>query len=201
MEEVKNKELTRSVLNEIFISQINKLKSKGVPLNILNAMIKKRSALFDAVLSSPEHFGSGLIPFIPIVPARTLGEFEYLLSYYGIQQSDNLHYKCIVDSVEAPLTPYFMIGVHDNLECPPDLKPGQRSPLLAIEIMALSCHYPNLLGEHHLNAASSKCPDPSKKETEGDVVNLHLNPCRQAVLRPRFYVPGAEGSPSCAGRF
>lgn len=202
MKTVKNKELTRTILNDLFIQQARSLSKEGVPFSIIDSLTKRRGALYDLVMSSSEYSDHSLVPFIPIVPVRNVGEFESLLSYYNVRKIDGFNFNRVINIIEAPREPYFLLGVHRNMEYPKGLQPEKRSPLLMIEVMALHFHCHNLLTEHHLNAVGSKCPDPSREGTEEDVVNLFLNPYRQAMLRPSlFYVPGAEGSPSCAGRF
>lgn len=148
----------RNRLRKLFDSQMETLKSRGCPQEILEVFQKQKSEVLNKAsenkIEITEH-----IPFLPVIPHSYIGIYG-LMSM--VRNDEKVGYIClnpneITDLVKAPKNPYFIYDVEngeDTLKYSLDnadkfVKEQNRSCLIADECIAM-CIHTNVLFKHHV---------------------------------------------------
>ena len=192
-------------LKKLFVSQIQTLKSRGCPKQILEMAYYSKTEVVQK--ASRMTIIEGYIPFVgPVIPPAYLG-------YYGlmamVRNRDNEGYVCldpsrVTDKVETPEGLYWLYGVEDGeamLGKTPQnaeeaINKQGRFILTAAETMAL-CTHSNVLLRHYVDATGSRYNGTDRVP----FVYLDNGGC------PNFNwhnvvanIPPEWGSPSCGSR-
>jgi len=197
------KKAKREDLEKLFESQIQTLKDRGCPEQIVELLTEQKSAVLSK--ASEMTFEDGHIPFIPVIPRTYRSPYDLMAM---VRNGDKQGYTylnptAIIDEVETPDRPYYIYDVEDGkalLGKSPEnaekiLKKQSRSPLTAAEVMALTAHT-DVLKEHYVWAPGSRC------DGSDEVPNVYLFGGDQPKLF-WAYVDGSNGrwgSASCGSR-
>jgi hypothetical protein len=157
------KKAKREDLEKLFDSQIQTLKDRGCPEQIVELLAEQKSSVL--LKASEMTFEDGHIPFIPVIPRTYRSPYDLMAM---VRNGDKQGYTylnptAITDEVETPDKPYYIYDVEDGKallgKSPEDaekiLKKQSRSPLTAAEVMALTTHT-DVLKEHYVWATGSR---------------------------------------------
>jgi len=150
-------------LEKLFDSQIQILKDRGCPEQIVEMLQNQRSSVLQKASEMP--FAEGNIPFIPVIPRTYRSPYDLMAM---VRNNDEQGYTylnptAITDEFETPKDPYYIYDVEDGETTrgkSPEkaidiIKNQSRSPLTAAEVMALTTHT-NVLSRHYVWAAGSR---------------------------------------------
>jgi len=144
-------------LESLFDSQIQTLKDRGCPEQIVELLTRQKSAVLSK--ASEMTFEDGHIPFIPVIPRsyRSLYDLIAMVINKNKQGHCYLSPTVITDLIKTPDDPYYIYNIEngeDLLGKSPEnaekiLKEQSRSPLTVAEVMALATHT-DVLKEHNV---------------------------------------------------
>ncbi len=160
---VKAKESKREDLEKLFNGQIQTLKDRGCPEQIVEMLQNQKGKVVERAREMS--FVEGNIPFLPVIKSAYLG-------YYGLmsmvrngdkQGYTYLNSATITDKFDTPEDPYYIYDVENGqalLDKSPEkaidiIKGQSRSPLTAAEVVNL-CIVTNVLSRHYVDAAGSR---------------------------------------------
>jgi hypothetical protein len=160
------KQAKRTDLEKLFDSQIETLKDRGVPEQIIEALQNQKSAVVKKASDLPAGRqgcdGEGNIPFFPVIKPAYLGYYG-LMSMVRNGSKVDLNLTAITDQVATPYGLYYIYDIEDgNSTC--DKSPEatekifeqqKRSPLTAVEVVNL-CVVTDVLSRHHVWATGSR---------------------------------------------
>jgi len=197
------KKAKHEALERLFDSQIQTLKDRGCPEQIVELLTNQKSSVLSK--ASEMTFEDGHIPFIPVIPRTYRSPYDLMAM---VRNSDKQGYTylnptAITNEVETPDEPYYIYDVEDGKalfgKSPEDaekiLKKRSRSPLTAAEVMALTTHT-DVLKEHYVWATGSRYVK------SGKVPSVYLDDGDRPRLNC-FYVDYSNdhwGSASCGSR-
>jgi len=157
------KEAKRKNLEKLFDSQIQTLKDRGCPEQIVELLTRQKSTVL--AKASEMTFEDGHIPFIPVIPFTYRSPYDLMAQVRNDNQQgyNYLNPTAITDKVGSPDKPYYIYDVEDGKallgEIPENaekiLKKQSRSPLTAAEVIALATHT-DVLKEHYVWATGSR---------------------------------------------
>lgn len=159
MEELCNK--TKD-LEDLFDSQIQTLKNRGCPEQIVEMLQRQRSSVLQK--ASEILFTKGNIPFIPVIPQTRRSAYDLMTM---VRNNDEQGYAYMTtkftDEFDTPKDPYYVFDIEDGqtfLGKSPEkaiylIKQQSRSPLTAVEVIALTTHTDVLL-QHCVDASGSR---------------------------------------------
>jgi hypothetical protein len=150
-------------LKKLFDDQIQTLKDRGCPEQIVEMLQNQRSLVLQK--ASEMSFAEGNIPFMPVIP-RTYRSPHDLMAM--VRNGDTKGYTylnptVITDEFKTPEDPYYIYDVEDGqalLGKSPEeaidiIKKQSRSPLTAAEVMALTTHT-DVISRHYVYASGSR---------------------------------------------
>lgn len=194
------KKVKRSDLEKLFNQQIQTLKDRGCPEQVIEALQEQKDKVLKK--ASEMNMGEGNIPFIPVIKPVYLG-------YHGLmamvrngnrQGYSYLNPNEIKDVIETPNNPYYIFDVENGeamrgkspQEAEKLLKKQSRSPLTAAEVINL-CIQTDVLSRHYVDAAGSRC------ESGGEVPGVFLNDGGRPELDWNYAFSSSDrwGSASC----
>jgi len=197
------KQAKRNDLEKLFDSQIETLKDRGVPEQIVEILQNQKGAVVKK--ASEMAIGDGNIPFLPVIPRSFRSPYDLMAM---VRNGSKVGYTYlnptkISDVVDAPSEPYYIYDVEDGNstrgKSPENaekiLKQQKRSPLTAAEVTALTTHT-DVLSRHYVWATGSRFESADK------VPHVFLD----SGGRPKLvwnYVDrsnGRWGSASCSSR-
>jgi hypothetical protein len=157
------KKAKRKDLEKLFDSQIQTLKDRGCPEEIIELLTERRGSVLSR--ASKMTFEDGHIPIIPVIPRTYRSPYDLMaMVRNGNKQGYTyLNPTAITDKVETPDKPYYIFDVEDGKallgkspkEAEEILKKQSRSPLTVAEVMALTTHT-DVLKEHCVWATGSR---------------------------------------------
>lgn len=189
-------------LDKLFDSQIQTLKDRGCPKQIVELVQNQKGSVLENAneMEIPE----GHIPFVPVIPRIYMGVYGLMPM---VRNNEKQGYTCldpneITDKVETPKKPYFIYDVEDGkkmLGKSPEkaeklIKEQKRFCLTADEGIAV-CVHTNVLSDHYVDCTASRYEDTDK------VPNVYLD-CDRPGLSWRSFgnSDGRWGSASCRSR-
>lgn len=197
------KKAKRNDLEKLFDSQIETLKDRGVPEQIIEALQNQKGAVVKK--ASEIVIGDGNIPFLPVIPRSFRSHYDLIAM---VRNGSKVGYTYLTttkisDVVDAPQKPYYIYDVEDGEftrgRSPEDaekiIKRQKRSLLTVAEVTALATHT-DVLSRHYVWAAGSRY----ESAVQVPLVSLDLG------VRPKlgwYYVGYSHshwGSASCGSR-
>lgn len=203
------KTMSKKFLTKLFNEQIRTLKDGGCPeLLIQFFLLPQREEVISKAREM--NFGEGNIPFLPVIPQIYSSFYDQMSRVRSCKRSKKIGLTLIrpediVQEIETPPRPYYIFDVESGSKTPDCcsseeiekyIKAKGRSPLTAVEIIALAVHT-NILLRHNLRAAGTKySKDP------GDVVSISLDDLRnnRPILTTIPSYLRIWASPSCSCR-
>ena len=157
------KQAKRNDLEKLFDSQIETLKDRGVPEQIVEILQNQKGAVVKK--ASEMAIGDGNIPFLPVIPRSFRSPYDLMAM---VRNGSKVGYTYlnptqISDVVDAPKEPYYIYDVEDGNstrgKSPENaekiLKQENRFPLTAAEVTALTTHT-DVLSRHYVWATGSR---------------------------------------------
>lgn len=157
------KKAKREDLEKLFDSQIQTLKDRGCPEQIVETLQNQKGSVLQK--ASEKSFAEGNIPFIPVIPRTYRSPYDLMAM---VRNGDKRGYTylnptAITDEFDTPKDPYYIYDVEDGEALKgksPEkaidiIKKQSRSPLTAAEVMALTTHT-DALSRHYVDAIGSR---------------------------------------------
>ena len=156
-------EIVTGPLSKLFDSQMETLKQRGCPSDIIKALVKMKNGVISKALKNqtPKNH----IPFIPVIPRSMLNIDEQMkMVHYRDKKGYNyLNQSALKDVVDIPGKLYFIFDVEDGQDMlgkSPEkaeslIKKSGRSCLTTEEVIAL-CIHTNVLSEHYVDCTGSR---------------------------------------------
>jgi len=189
---------------ELFLKQLETLKSRGVPAAIIEVLSGQKDQVISIATSMD--IAEKHLPFVPVIPKAYLGIYGLMpLVRHGDKVGGYTHLdpNLIKDVVETPKNPYYIFDVEDGKDLlgksPKDaekmIKGDNRSPLTDAEGIALCVHKP-VLSEHYMDCTGSRYGG------DDGVPFVYLNDGEPKLHWSSFgNSDGRWGSASCRSRF
>ncbi len=156
------KERFRDYLESLFNSQIQTLKDRGCPDQIVEMFQNQRSEVISK--ASTMAFNESHIPFLLVIPRIFRSPYDLMTMVHNRSKAgySYLNPTAIFDTIEIP-RPYYILNIEDGVttrgESPEDatetLKKRSRSSLTICEVIAL-CTHTDVLSRHFVWAAGSR---------------------------------------------
>lgn len=152
---------------KLFDIQIQILKDRGVPSDIIQKLENQKSAVLKKASDIP--FKDGHIPFLSVIPSTLLSfEKQMEMVYHGsVRGRSYLNQSRVTSLAQIPKEPYYIFDVEDGTaalgkapqEAEKQFADSNRSPLTAEEGIALVIQHPEILNDHFIDLLGSRLGD------------------------------------------
>ena len=203
--------IRREKLDKLFDSQIQTLKSRNAPKQIMAVLESQRETVVARALGM--YVKNGHIPFLPVIPKDILStDTQMRMVKNGKKTGRKInhydHRVVTTDAFETPGRPYYIFDVEDGTatlgKSPVDAQKliykRERRGLTEVEIISLAVHT-DVLTRHYLWAVDSRA-DEFADETQDGVPSLDIADGRAELCWIEFISTALyRGSPSSSREF
>ncbi len=197
----KAKQMKRADMERLFDSQIETLKDRGCPEQILEALRNGKQKVLDHAQSIT--VADGNLPFAPVITPLYLGYHGIvaMVRNNGKSGYTYLDPRQISDEEKVPTGLYYQFDVEDGANClgkkpevsDRDIRSEKRLRSTAAEVVSIGTHT-NVLSKHNIDAVGSRCKSD-------EVPHLFLNDGRPELDWNYLVSSNVQwGAASCGSR-